>query len=200
MRGETHPGVEFFERQFRDQVAAGQFVLNPFEQAALPFLRGRVLDLGCGLGNLSLEAARRGFEVVAVDASAAAIERVAHAARTEGLRIEGVRADLRGYCVPIEYDTVIAIGLVMFFECAEARRLLGEIRRGVAAGGVAIVNALIEGTTWLEPFGEGERCLLPEGEIERVFSGWRIALARREVFAAPGGTQKRFDTVVAERA
>ena len=46
--------VEFFEQQFRRQVQAKEFVLNPFEMLAVDYLSGDVLDLGCGLGNLSL--------------------------------------------------------------------------------------------------------------------------------------------------
>ena len=69
------PGsVDFFERQFRRQVRETDFALNPFEQLALPHVAGSVLDLGCGLGNLSLEAARRGCSVTAVDASPTALE------------------------------------------------------------------------------------------------------------------------------
>lgn len=191
--------VEFFDEQFRRQVAAGEFALNPFEQLALPSVRGRVLDLGCGLGNLSLEAARRGCEVTALDASAAAIERLARAAREQRLRVRVSRADLGGYRATGEYDTVIAIGLVMFFPCDEAHRLLGEIRRAVAPRGCAIVNALVEGTTWLEPFQPGAYCLLAEGELERAFVGWTIAIAKRDEIPAAGGTLKRFDTVIAER-
>ena len=54
----TNQSITFFDAQFQKQVAGGDFVLNPFEKAALPFVRGRVLDLGCGLGNLSIEAAQ----------------------------------------------------------------------------------------------------------------------------------------------
>ena len=32
--------IEHFDTQFRKQVAAGDFALNPFEKAALPFVRG----------------------------------------------------------------------------------------------------------------------------------------------------------------
>ena len=192
--------VEFFDAQFRRQIEAGEFALNPFEQAALPFVSGRVLDLGCGLGNLSLAAARRGCEVTAVDASATAIERIRIAATREKLRVAAVQAGIDGTFATGAYDTVIAIGLVMFFPCPEAERLLGEIRRGVAPGGRAIVNTLIEGTTWMAPFEPGRFCLLAEGALERSFAGWRILLARREEFPAPDGKLKRFDTVVAQRS
>lgn len=191
--------VGFFDAQFQKQIEAGEFALNPFEQAALPFVSGRVLDLGCGLGNLSLEAARRGCDVTAVDASPAAVRRIASAAAQENLRVSAVQSDLAAYTVAGPYDTVIAIGLVMFFACPEAARLLGEIRRGTGPLGRAIVNTLIEGTTWTEPFDPGHFCLLPEGALERAFEGWEILLARRDAFPAPGGKLKRFDTVVAQR-
>ena len=196
---ETNRSVEFFDAQFRKQVEGGQFELNPFERAALPFLAGRVLDLGCGLGNLSLEAARRGCEVTAVDASAAAIERISAAAARERLRVAARRADLGSYKAAGEYDTVVAIGLVMFFPCPAAERLLGEIRGSVAPGGRAIVNTLIAGTTWMDPFELENFCLLEENALERGFAGWQILLAKREEFPAPGNTLKRFETVIAQR-
>ena len=54
----TSRSVEFFGQQFDRQIAGGDYALNPFETLILPYLRGRVLDLGCGLGNLSIAAAR----------------------------------------------------------------------------------------------------------------------------------------------
>ena len=198
MGAERHSSVAFFDAQFRRQLAAGEFALNPFEKAALPFVSGRLLDLGCGLGNLSMEAARRGCQVTAVDASSAAVERIARAAREEGLPLAARQADLLDYRIRGQFDTVIAIGLVMFFPCEEARRLLGEIRSGVAPGGRAIVNALIEGTTWLDPFEPGSYCLLREGELQQAFSGGQILLAWRDEFPAAGGTLKRFETVIAQ--
>ena len=196
---DANRSVEFFDAQFRRQVESGETALNPFERAALPYVAGRVLDLGCGLGNLSLEAARRGCEVTAVDASPAAVERITAAAAGERLRVSAVRADLGSYAAAGEYDTVIAIGLVMFFACPEAERLLAEIRRGVAPGGRAIVNTLVAGTTWMDPFEPGHFCLLGEGALERAFTGWEILYARREEFPAPGATLKRFETIVARR-
>ena len=91
----TRHSVDFFEAQFRSQAQAGQFALNPFETLALPFIRGRVLDLGCGLGNLSVEAARRGCQVVALDGSPTAIAHVRDRAAAERLPVESRQQDLR---------------------------------------------------------------------------------------------------------
>lgn len=192
--------VEFFDAQFRKQVAAGELALNPFERAALPFVRGRVLELGCGLGNLSLAAARQGCEVTAIDASAAAVAHLARAAREARLAIDARQADLAQFRAEAEYDTVVAIGVIMFFPCDQARWLLDRIRDAVAPQGRAIVNALIEGTTWLEPFEAGHMCLLPAGEIERSFAGWRVLSSRDDEFPAPDGALKRFSTVIAGRS
>jgi SAM-dependent methyltransferase len=44
------------------------------EQAAIELVRGRVLDIGAGAGRHSLEAQRRGLDVVAIDISPGAVE------------------------------------------------------------------------------------------------------------------------------
>ncbi|HQU25500.1 MAG TPA: PIG-L family deacetylase [Acidimicrobiales bacterium] len=58
---------------------------------------GRAVDLGAGEGRNSLWLARRGWRVVAVDASRVALDRLEAAAADEGLAVETVVADLTGY-------------------------------------------------------------------------------------------------------
>ena len=65
--------VRFFDNQFHHLPAQRLPDLNPFEQRSVAYLKGRVLDYGCGMGSLSVMAARQGHPVLAVDASLAAI-------------------------------------------------------------------------------------------------------------------------------
>jgi tellurite methyltransferase len=191
--------VDFFDGQFRRQVAAGDFALNPFEKAALPFVRGRVLDLGCGLGNLSLAAARGGAKVAAVDASPAAIERIREVAAAEGLDVWPVLADFENYVIAGEFDTIVAIGLLMFFRREKALALLAHIQDHVATNGHAIVNVLVEGTTYMGMFDPPNYCLFGRDELEERFEGWEIVLSAHDSFDAPGNTKKEFSTVVAKK-
>jgi tellurite methyltransferase len=191
--------VEFFETQFQRQIRERDYVLNPFETVALDYLRGYVLDLGSGLGNLSLEAARRGHRVVAVEASPAAVARINADAQREGLAARAIQADLEKWTIGEAYDTIVAIGLLMFFRRETALELLRAIEQHVLPGGRAIVNVLIEGTTYMGMFDADHYYLFAPDELEERFSGWRILLSRRQTFPAPGETRKEFSTVIAEK-
>lgn len=195
----TRDSVEFFETQFQRQVREADFALNPFEQLALSYVAGSVLDLGCGLGNLSLEAARRGCSVTAVDASHTAIERLRSAAQREQLRLEALQADLASFRIERDYDTVVAIGLLMFFRRERALALLQDIGARVRAGGRAIVNVLVEGTTYLGMFKPGEYYLFGAHELEQAFAGWTLLVARHDSFPAPEGARKEFATVIVQK-
>ena len=192
--------VEFFETQFRKQVRESEYVLNPFETLAVEHLKGDVLDLGAGLGNLSLEAGRRGHRVVAVDASPTAVSRINADAHREGLRVEAIQADLETWSIDRSYETIVSIGLLMFFRRERARALLRDVQEHVRPGGHAIVNVLIEGTTYLGMFDADDHYLFAAKELEECFAGWTILCSRYDTFPAPGETKKEFCTVIALRS
>lgn len=195
----NNKSVAFFDSQFQRQVREQEYALNPFEILALNCVKGSVLDLGCGLGNLSLEAGRRGHRVLAVDASSTAIARLNKDAEREGLPVRGIQADIENWTIDESYDTIVVIGLIMFFRGETALRLLGAIQEHVKPGGRAIVNVLIEGTTYLGMFDPDSYYLFRRTELEERFVGWHILESRTQTFPAPEGTRKDFSTLIAEK-
>lgn len=195
----TNHSVDFFDRQFRQQIGGRDFKLNPFELVALPHLKGRVLDFGCGLGNLAIAAAECGCSVLALDASPAAIEHLRRRAADAGLPIEAIQADLRDYRIDGDFDCVVSIGLLMFFDCATVVRTVSMLQERVRPGGIAVINTLIEGTTYSEIFQPGSHCLLARDELGRHFSGWEILHLEYRDFEAPGRTVKSFVTLIARK-
>ena len=191
--------IAFFDAQFRRQVAAGDYALNPFEAAALPHLQGTVLDYGCGLGNLAVQAARRGCDVLALDASETAIDHLRELASREGLRLRAEAADLRTFQLTGDFDAIACIGLLMFFDCPTALAQLSQLQAHVRPGGVAIVNVLVEGTTFMEMFSPEDHCLFGSDQLRERFAGWDLVRVEQAEFPAPGGTRKIFVTLIARK-
>jgi tellurite methyltransferase len=191
--------IEFFEQQFAQQLREHRFELNPFETLSLPHLHGRVLDFGCGLGNLTIAAARRGCSVVALDASGAAIDHLRRVASTEGLAIEARQVDLRHHAIQEDYDTIVSIGLLMFFDCPTAFDTLANIQAHVQPGGTAIINLLVEGTTFLDMFDVESHCLFARDELARRFAHWDVLAAEHGDYPAPRGSMKSFETLIARK-
>ena len=195
------PGVSvaFFDRQFRRQAGEAGYALNSFEAAALPWMRGEVLDLGCGLGNLAFAAALQGARVTALDGSEAGVQDLERRAHAAALDITAAVADLRGWRPDRQWDSVACIGLLMFFEPEAARAVLTGVRDAVRPGGTAALNVLVEGTTYLGMFDPAGYCLFEQGELARAFAGWETLHCATEQFTAPEATVKRFETLVARR-
>lgn len=191
--------VEFFDRLFEQQAQSSDFALNPFEQAALPHLHGRVLDFGCGMGNLALAAARAGCSVLALDASAVAIAHLRRCAAAERLTLDARVADLSHHPWDEDFDSVVSIGLLMFFDCATAAAVFAGLQAHVRPGGALVVNVLVEGTTYRDMFDPAAHCLFPRDHLARSLAHWKVISLEYQDFAAPGGTVKSFSTIVAHK-
>lgn len=195
----TKHHIDLFDSQFQRQIQDLELSLNPFEKIALDHAVGSVLELGCGLGNLSLQLAQLNHSVVAVDGSPAAIEHINRTKSKEALPVEAIVADLDQFAIAGQFDTIIAIGLLMFFTEERAHALLKEIQAHIKPGGCVIINVLTEETTYLAMFQPGHYYLFGRHELEEKFSGWDIRLSERHVFPGPGNTEKVFATLIANK-
>jgi tellurite methyltransferase len=192
--------IDFFSDQFDRQIDAAEYRLNVFEERALAFLEGEVLDLGCGLGNLAIAAAERGHPVLALDACNRAVADLRRRAASRALPLQAGWADLSDWKAAGTYDSVVSIGLLMFLDCEHAQRVLAEMQRAVRPGGICVVNVLIEGTTFMKMFDENAYCLFPRDALLARFAGWTVLDHRIEDFEAPEpGTIKRFATLIVRR-
>ena len=88
----------------------------------------RILDLGCGDGQLTARIAATGAEVVGVDASS----QMAAAARSRGLHVDEGRAELLPYAVG-SFDAVFSNAALHWVRDQDA--MLGEVRRVLRPGG-----------------------------------------------------------------
>ena len=191
--------VRFFDNQFQHLSAQQVPDLNPFEQRSVPYLKGRVLDYGCGMGNLSVMAARQGYPVLAVDASPTAIDHLRQRAQAENLPLQCLLAQAQDTIFEGCYDTVLAIGLFMFMGCQLAHQQVEKMKALTCLNGVMVCNVLIEGTNYLDMFGADDYCLFTPDAVRLWFKDWRTEDFQIEEFAAPGDTLKRFATVIATR-
>jgi tellurite methyltransferase len=191
--------IHFFDTQFQRQIRAADYELNPFEKAVLPFISGRVVDLGCGLGNLAVAAAHQATSILAIDASPNAVEALSRRASDLALPIDAEVADLSNYRLPGQFDTVVCIGLLMFFAPNVAHGWLEQIKQATVVGGVVALNVLIEGTTYLDMFEPDNFTLFPANTLASSFSDWTTEYSSIQEFSAPNNTVKRFSTIVARK-
>ncbi len=127
--------------------------------------RGRVLDVGCGLGDTAEELARRGHDVVAIDVSATAV--TAARDRFPQTPVDYRALDLRD--LPVElaaaFDLVVECYTLQVLPPAARATIVAAFRRALAPGGTLLVIA-----RGREPRdGEGEMPWpLTRAEIEAI--------------------------------
>jgi ubiquinone/menaquinone biosynthesis C-methylase UbiE len=131
----------------------------PFWRRTASLVRGRVLELGCGTGRISIPLARDGVELVGVDRSAAMLER-AHrraARRRNGSHVQGrislIRGDIRALPFRSGSFSMVLAPYGVLQSLLHDRDLSGTIAsvaRVLARGGMFGVDLVPDVPNWRE--------------------------------------------------
>ena len=98
---------------------------------------GRVLELGCGSGRLTITIAKIGLNIIGIDLSASMIAAARRKAESSEVSIDFRHADMCDFNLTERFDTILIPGnsLLHLHTNAELQRCLASVRRHLRPGG-----------------------------------------------------------------
>ena len=123
----------------------GRFYLKPHEFFNRVVSRFKTfdihnsLDLGCGSGRHCIALSEKGVSVTGVDFSPSAIELARTWARTKGLHVDLIIADIHEHIVGINdasFDSVVAINTLEYSTKGQFEKTISEVNRILKDGGL----------------------------------------------------------------
>jgi tellurite methyltransferase len=164
---------------------------------------GRMLDLGCGDGRISLYFAERGYDVLGMDVSPRAIDKLNYLAKSRDLRVNARVQRMEDFVFEHNFDVIVAHGTLQLLDRSVWQRLLKDMLHHTKPGGYHIVIVLTDRTPPpddLAPFCLG---LFHEGELQSFYGGWNIIESESILKEAQrvNGVQRflALDRVIAQR-
>ncbi|MGH8910373.1 MAG: class I SAM-dependent DNA methyltransferase [Egibacteraceae bacterium] len=126
-----------YDRRWEQRAAEGRNVHGEADYVESLGVRS-VLDAGCGTGRVAIELARRGLEVVGVDADADMLA----VARRKAPNLRWILADLATLRLPddMRFEAVVMAGNVMLFLQPETERAVIESMAAHLLPGGLLVN------------------------------------------------------------
>lgn len=123
----------------------------------------RVLDLGCGTGNVAIPLAKKGYQVTALDLSPEMLDLAEHKAREAGVKITFTCQDMRELDIPGEIDLVISMcdSMNYLLTAGELQQVLAKAA-GVLRDGGWLVFDLNSAYKIERIFGDNTYTLLDE--------------------------------------
>src|SRR5437764_13532988 len=129
-------------------------------------VRGRgILDLGCGEGGYAREVARRGADVVGVDASERFIEVARRRAKMENLDIDFICANANALEGIDDSSFEVVVAAMSLMDVEDYDGAVGEVYRALVGGGSLLMS--ISHPCFTTPVSEWERD--PEDRHELLY-------------------------------
>ena len=142
---------------------------------------GKILEVACGTGRMTLPLAKAGAHITGLDLSSAMLS-VAHR-KSLGLgHIRWVEASMRNFDLGEQFELIVSPGHSFQFMLSAAEQLecLGTLKRHLAPGGTLILHIDHQDMAWLGEVGgekagifqPGTEVTLANGQRFRSFYSW----------------------------
>lgn len=142
-----------------------------------------VVDVGAGECRDAVFFAERGFEVYAVDLSAAGLAKGERLATERGVSIDTIEADANDFQFPEPVDVVHSSGAVQYIHPANRDRQFGRFKRNTVPGGINSIFAIVDHPeTTLGPDWTENGTLFERDELQEYYADWEICHSREKLF------------------
>jgi SAM-dependent methyltransferase len=132
------------------------------------WIRGRVLDAGCGTGEHTIHLARLGYDILGIDISQHAVEQARANASQRGVAARFEVADALQLEPHQVYDTIVDSALFHIFDAANRARYVRALHHACRSGGRVHVLALSDA-------GPGFGPQISDAVIREAFGdGWDL--------------------------
>ena len=136
--GASSGAAAFLDDARRQRILASErFYLEEAERGG-----GRVLELGCGSGRLTVPIAQKGIEVVGLDWSSSMLEAARVKASAASVPVEFVQGDMTRFDLPGEFSVVLIPGnsLLHLITVEELKQCLSCIHRHLGTDGRLVLD------------------------------------------------------------
>ena len=131
-------------------------------------IRGKVLDVGCGLGEHTILLTALDYDVLGVDYAPNAVEQARANAASKGLAARFEVADATNLAADGRYDTIVDSALFHVFGDGDRARYVASLHGAVKPGGYVHVLALSDA-------GRGFGPQVSEADVRGAFGdGWGL--------------------------
>jgi SAM-dependent methyltransferase len=166
---DTTPAVDLFDSAYQSQTAPWvigepQPAIIDLERAG--WIRGEVLDVGCGTGEHTILLARLGYDVLGIDFAPHAVEHARANAAKKGVDARFEVADAMNLGDESAYDTIVDSALFHIFNDSDRPRYIRSLHAACRPGALVHVLALSDA-------GRGFGPEVSEAVIREAFGdGW----------------------------
>jgi glycine/sarcosine N-methyltransferase len=139
---------------FYEEIAEYYDYIFPFSKTQIDFVRGslkelyhdkKVLDIGCGTGDLAIALSEAGFAVTGIDSDPVMIQKAMDKMTNKPVTFTPMdMQDLADFCNPSTFDAVLCFGntLVHLANIQEIEKLCKDVRRILKQNGKFLIQIL----------------------------------------------------------
>lgn len=177
-----------YEKNYKNHEVYWGNVIQRIERKVLKFLPPvkplSILNVGCGEGQTAIFFARNGYIVSACDTSEKNLEQAEKNAEKFGQKINFFKADIMNYEIETNFDIIFVCGAMQYVPLKERARIFKMFQEQTNAGGLNVVNAIVE-KSFVDPAPNwDENAFLYEtAEIFKYYGAdWKFELMEENYF------------------